>query len=568
MKYGFCQFNKAFVVFCLLLVTHFGYPISQNCWQPHSFSNGGTREILILQELNLKELNKKYYPELTSTKEREREELGKKRTDIESIKKYGFICLFGLAGEYVQSFGKQNGKYGLGSKPFWSGTNKMTIGTNDGKSDLDAYQFGLGETKSEGMITLSPVVQEIGVTLFNYALQNKNSPGLYIKAKVTYGATYVNPITCEVLAQQTSSIFGEGVYYPLPLLQYNSLTEAFHGGYSYQMPLYRFGKIQRCRSKYLGTGDSSVVGGWNFVVQENAHAGVGMKFSYPMGNWPLSEFMLEPIFGSAGHPGLGLDVSAHYTFSLKNEDEISVWLQSDFMHYFPGRKPNLRSFDLKANGPGSKYLLLQQWGYALIDGVQQWDPFPAFLQPAINYTTVPVLSSFPIEADMTVMIDYRNHNLDFGIAVEFWARSKESLAIDHCETLQYEKEVGYDYNLNHYAVAGRQIAQYGGTRWCEPLAKINQSKPAQGEINHYPLQVKDGRNPANRIPQVWEDAFDIEGATMRRVVTGKFVGQVGYTILKHKNTPHFSLYGGVELSSKKSQIDNMWSCGLVMAIQY
>ncbi len=543
--------------------------ISQNCYQPHSFSNGGTREILILQELNLKELNKKYFPEHTSKKELERERLGKQKTDYESVKKYGFISLFGAAGEYAHSFGKQDGMFGLGARPFWSGTNTMTIGTNDGTSDLDAYQFGLGEVVTQGSITYKPVIKEVGVTLFNYSLQNRNEPGIYIKAKVTYGATYLNPVVCEIPAKQTDTVFGDGIYYGLPLLRYDTLLESFHGGYSYQIPLYRYGKIQRCQSKYLGTGDASVVFGWNLLVQENAHFGIGGKFSYPMGNWPFGEFMIEPIFGTAGHPGLGIDISAHYTYTLHNEDDISFWLQSDIMHFFPGRKPSLRSFDLKANGPGSKYLLLQQWGYALIDGVQQWDPFPGAMLPAINFTTLPVLSSFPVEADVTALVTYRRSNFDLGVSAEMWIRSKETLRIDHCEALQYEKEVGYDYNLNHYAVAGRQIAEFDGdTSWCEPLARINKSKPAQGMINQYPTEVKDARNPANRIPQDWEVALDVAGATNQRVITGKFAGQLGYTILKHKNTPRFAAYGGVEVSPYKNHIDNMWSCGLVIAMQY
>lgn len=577
------------VVYCLS-IPNFVHSISQNLWQPHSFSNGGTREILILQELNLKELNRKYFPEAAKQAEAAESQF---KSDVDKLKmdkdlkKAGFLCLFGAAVEYTQNFGKQDGKIGLGALPFWSGTNSMTIGTNDGESDLDGYQFGLGETVTQGRITFKPKVQEAGVTFYNYCLQNKNKPGIYIKAKVTYGATYINPITCEIPAEESPEIIPgnelgiQGVYYPLITDRYKTLTEAFHSGFSYQMPLYRFGKIQRCRTKFLGTGDSSIVVGYNGIVQENAHAGMGIKFSYPMGNWPQGEFMLEPIFGTAGHPGLGLDLSAHYTHSMSDEgdQDVSFWLQADLMHYFPGRKPAFRSFDLLLNGPGSKYLLLQQYDFVLDDSTIPFGyvalPVPGRLVPAINITTLPVLASFPFEIDITAMVNYRIKNWDFGIALEMWGRAKETLEIDNCENKLYSKEPGYDYNFSHYAVAGRQIgASFEDVpdilipRWCEPTARINKSAPYQSIVNNYPGTVKDATEAANRLPENVNKALDVEAARAHEIITGKFVGEVGYTALKHKNTPHFAIYGGTEISGRCSLVDNMWSAGFMFAIQY
>lgn len=542
--------------------------ISQNLWQPHSFSNGGVREIVILQELNYKVLNKKYFPEDFST-------LSEVAKEIERVKKGSFLNLFGAASEYTQNFGKECGRLGLGALPFWSGTNSMTIGTNDGKSDLDAYQFGLGEVKTQGKITLSPRIQEVGVTVFNYSLQNKNARGLYIKTKVTYGATYIDPITDELPAEQTDCLLDSaGTYYPLVgNVRYHTLTEALQSGYSYQMPLYFYGKLQRCKTKYLGTGDSSIVVGVNLVVEENMHFGLGCKFSYPMGNWPFCEYMLEPIFGTAGHPGLGLDISGHYTFALDQygNQDVSVWLQSDIMHYFPGRKPAYRSFDLRLNGPGSKYLLLQEYEYVLVEGEPQWSPVPDYFKPAINFTTIPVLSSFPVEVDVTGMINYRYKSFDCGIAMELWWRSDERLSLDLCQDFQYSKVPGYDYNLHHYVVVGRQTAFNAPgllTNWCEPAARINKSVPTQLAENKYPELVKDASLEINHIPHEYDKALDIEGATIRSVITGKFVGECGYTMLKQKNTPRFSVYGGVELSPRNCHVDNMLSFGLAFAIQY
>lgn len=516
---------------------------SQNLWQPHSYSNAGTREILILQELNLKKQNGK-----------------------------GWINIFGAAPEYMQSFGKDNGKYGLGALPFWSGTNSMTIGTNDGLSDLDAYQFGLGQVVTQGKITLEPLVKQMGVTFYNYAMQSKNAPGVYIKAALTYGAMYINPQTFEDPAEKGSDALQVAFGYPAHPVQYKTLTDALYSGYSYQIPLYRFGKISRCRTKYLGAGDASLVVGYNGIVKENSHVGVGAKFLYPMGNWSEGQFMLEPIFGGCGHTGLGIDISAHYTYYLDEyrDTALSFWLQSEIQHLFPGRKPAFRSFDLAANGPGSKYLLLQQYLY---DASTLKDS-PVGLVPAINITTLPVLSSFPVEGNCTVMINYRINNIDFGVSTEVWGRSKEGLVLDLCEELTYAKEPGYNYNIHDYAVAGRQL-NLGeiGPHWCEPLARINKSidyiEPSlDPNPNPYPGLIKDAMIPANRLPKDYYQALDVEGARISRIVTGKFSGQVGYTMLQTKNTLRLALFGGVELSPKDSYTYNQWSFGFVFAMQY
>src|SRR3989338_902190 len=56
-----------------------------------------------------------------------------------------------------------DGVNGLGVFPFWSGTNVMTVGTNDSSSNLDAYQFGLGDLgATTGSITLDPIVYQAG----------------------------------------------------------------------------------------------------------------------------------------------------------------------------------------------------------------------------------------------------------------------------------------------------------------------------------------------------------------------------------------------------------------------
>ena len=86
---------------------------STNLWQPRSFNAYSSRDILH---------KKTFY-----------------NNDSHRDEHQG---MFSVAFEFMQSFGGQCGTCkNLGARPFWSGTNTMTYGTNDGNSDIDAYQF-------------------------------------------------------------------------------------------------------------------------------------------------------------------------------------------------------------------------------------------------------------------------------------------------------------------------------------------------------------------------------------------------------------------------------------------
>ncbi len=43
------------------------------------------------------------------------------------------------------------------------------------------------------------------------------------------------------------------------------------------------------------------------------------------------------------------------------QNYLNFCWQAELLHLIPGRSFNFRSFDLKKNGPGSKYLLLQNY---------------------------------------------------------------------------------------------------------------------------------------------------------------------------------------------------------------
>ncbi len=525
-------------------------PKSQNLWQPHAFSAYGSREILVMKDIYLS-------------------------TDKE------WVSRFGTATEYMQSFNNDN-CHGLGALPFWSGTNKMTIGDNSGDYDLDAYQFGLGNLATvgdevqSGTITLAPKVQHVGSEMMWYLVQNQDKPGFYSKVKLPLGAMIVNAKLCEnpatpygasddayiVLSDQSQ--YSSGIAgFPQPLY-YPNLTAALAGGTNLQNPVYKYGKYECCNHTVIRMGDIGVVLGMNFVVKDSGHFGIGAKVSCPTGNVPTAEYALEPIFGRAGHWGVGGEITGHYKHEMDDERYWTFWVQGEAMHLFAGRRPSWRSFDLKANGAGSKYLLIQHYIYNNAGTAFIGDRYDA----AINFTTLPVKSTFSVEGNFAMMFDYHHKNMNIALGGEFWGRSAEKLSIDSCN-LNNLDNYNEDYNLNNWAVLGRQLGTEGsgGAYWCEPLATISKSQDRY-ERGDLPEGIKDATLAANRIPQKYSDALDICGAAAHRVFTGKVLGELGYTWEDHKHVPHVGLFGGAEFAAQSSRFVNLWSVGLQGTLQF
>ena len=516
-------------------------PISQNLWQPHAFSGYALQDILILQGLDCQ------------------------KDQGDWVNRFGFVT------EYMQNFGKDC--QSLGAMPFWSGTNTMTIGNHDGKADLDAYQFGMGDVVTDadgiaGTITLNPQVQHVGTEFLWYIMQNEDKPGFYAKVKAPLGAMMVTSSICESpieLAEES-----EPSPYPQELLRFTSLGQALHGGYYNQDPLYSYGKLACNKRTVIRLGDIAAVVGANFVAKEHGHIGVGVKVSCPTGNVPQAQYMLEPIFGRAGHWGVGAELSAHYTHVSDKDSCASgawtVWAQAELLHLFDGRQPSWRSFDLKANGPGSRYLLVQRYAYQ--DSTFGFQP--QGIHPVINVTTLPVHSSFAMEGNFAVLLDYTRNQWNISLGGEFWGRSTEKLSIDCCRPLQDRDQGFLDYNLNDYAVLGRQLVPSGiaSIYWCEPLARINESLPTYNNQGPVPAGIKDPTVSANRIPADYNEALDICGAAAKRIFTGKVLGEIGYTWSDNGHVPHLSVFAGAELADKKSHWVNLWSVGLQASLQF
>lgn len=195
-----------------------------------------------------------------------------------------------------------------------------------------------------------------------------------------------------------------------------------------------------------GLADLRFVFGWNFLNNEEGdyHLGAGIYTAAPTGTRPghgciNGPLLFEPIVGNGKYWELGAQITAHYIWwrSDTNESRFGFFAEIDTMHMFTTTQA--RCFDLKGNGPNSRYMIAQR----LIDN----SPYPEKLDgasnaglqfanevaPVVNLTQRFVDVSVDIQADMSFLVQYQRNNFTWDIGYNFWAKSCEKIKIaDNC----------------------------------------------------------------------------------------------------------------------------------------
>jgi hypothetical protein len=384
----------------------------------------------------------------------------------------GFFSFFSATGAYQHSW-NESATEGIGAFPFWSGTNVMTVGTNLSSSSLDAYQFGLGTVTTNGSIELNPIVYQGGSDFLVFFGASTNDPGVFLKLKAPLGIIGINPQLTEIPATAAAT-------YPAGALQVSTstvpvpattMTQAFAGslpdGQAKNgdfLPM-EFGLINGKQLSGAQFGDIEMALGYNFVCNEDYLFGIALRASAPSANKPTGEFLLEPIFGRGGSWGIGgyIDGKAKLWEDHANQS-LTVNVMATILHLVK-TTTTVRSYDLTANGGGSKYLLVADYNANVYQGV---------IQNLINLSTLESNSSFSAEGDASISLTYLSNGWAADLGYNFWGRTQEILSING------------SFPANRYAILGRQdVGSPGaGSTLCQPTATINSSLPAAGGIGN------------------------------------------------------------------------------------
>lgn len=174
-----------------------------------------------------------------------------------------------------------------------------------------------------------------------------------------------------------------------------------------------YGKFNTQKMVREGVDDLLLRIGYNYADTRRLYGTLYGDIIAPLGEGPTGQFIFEPTVGSV-HAGLGIGSTIDWQFHKGDTHKISVIGDARYHYRFGGKE--VRSMDLKANGPWSRYLRLSRRG-----GVRPLD--------GINYLTraVDVLpkGSFQLLASL----HYQYLNMHFEGGYNLYARSRENVEL-------------------------------------------------------------------------------------------------------------------------------------------
>ena len=462
-----------------------------------------------------------------------------------------------------------NPEEGLGARPFWSGTNTMTVGNNanladpnfnGGPYDVDAWQFGLGPVTNQGTITLNPTLHQQGAFIIIYIGSRQEETGAFFKFLGPISSTVINP----VLTEQTPT----AQPYPAGFMNYpgtnaNSttgpfdltMTQAFSGLFNTNDNIsfngLLFGRILGKQSSGAQFGNIHATYGYNFVANPHHHIGIGIRISAPTGNTPQAIYVLEPISGTGGSWRAGVEFIAHGTLYENNTTSLKLWFDAYAMHVFKGRQ--IRSFDTIANGVGSKYLLVGDFG-------SNGNIFQGITQQLINVSTLVMDSQTALTIDSALLFDIQHRNWNISLGYNFWGKSHEQVNIEQPFATQRYGIMGHQP-----AIALNNLTLGTSANLVDPSAKINQLMPLTSGSGTTPGNGLPA-NPGNMIPG--SQALNIAGAASQSAWTSKLFSRVAYQFNETNLIPTLGFYSSVEFSQSGNSAISQWSVSLEGGISF
>lgn len=255
----------------------------------------------------------------------------------------------------------------------------------------------------------------------------------------------------------------------------SSVTQSMAGNVSFgdYHPL-EYGKVD-CAQKLFGLSDIQIAFGWNMVNAEAYHFGINVRTSIPTGTIPKGIFLFEPIIGNGHHWELGIGLSGHaVTWYCNDEWMMGIYGDLNVTHLFGTHQR--RSFDFLRHGSGSRYILLQEMGNPVVDGVTVAGApiatqYHGTIFPAINATTLGCDVSIAVQVDLALMLTWQHEYVNFDIGYNLWGRSAEKIQCREC------------FPNNRFAFKG-DAQVYGFVPGSHQFVAINatQSVPAEGGV--------------------------------------------------------------------------------------
>lgn len=474
----------------------------------------------------------------------------------------GVNGFFAIDAVYQRAW-NQSETQGIGAYPFWSETNSMTVGSSNGNFNIDAYQFGLGPvTPTTTSISLNPTIYQAGSDFMFYVKGKQYGWSPFAKIKSAISSMVINPNLTE-----TDPV--TPVNYPAGALSATATTaigapssnmiQAFAGNTGTQLSIQgdfrqmTNGLINGTQSTGAHLSDTEMTIGYNFTCDKTDNsASLGLRITAPTGNTPQGIYILEPINGRGGNWGVGFYLDGTYRVwqNASQEDALKLNFMSSGIHLCKANV--IRTYDLTANGLGSKYLLVADY---------QNGSYQNSIQNLVNLSTLESQSSFAFEGDAALALTYTSGNFSADLGYNVWGRTGEQLTITE------------SFDAGRYAILGRQgVGYYTGSaeapvNACQPLATISLSNttvattPVTATTVASQTSIVDATIAANCIGGSSE--FNTIYTAQYAAVTSKIFAKIGYNWKDCNCCPYLNLVGECEWSNISNNALPQWGISLV-----
>lgn len=362
------------------------------------------------------------------------------RTDIYNGDAQGNVS---IAVEYDQAFNRGAiNKYFFGSDCM---TFSGSLAPYRGACDIMADYFGL-PTDFQSVVSFSPQMHNVIFDFDFYWNLDCLIKGFNLRfyLPVAYTRWALNP--CEKVINPGTLAYPAGYMsnarIDVPDLKKGALDVLSHcQTFGDLADPIQYGRLDACAQHTTKVADILVALGYTFVRHRAGLVGINLQTVIPTGTFSHARNLFEPQIGNGHHWALGGGLTARYDF-INNEDrglKLSGCLDASIQHLFKANE--VRSYDLTANGPGSRYMLMEDMGGA-ISGALGFSPiiltdlatseYLGRLFYVIDATTLDSKIKINVQGDVVakLTLDYRNWNFDLGY--NFWGRSHETLVSRAC----------------------------------------------------------------------------------------------------------------------------------------